>query len=88
MSSGNVQMLVRKTRRSRGRNADFYMIHVSLIAELPAEFHIGDRLNKEQREHLRSLIYGDFPASDGFTTCKPTVGSLIRDSWPHEALAS
>jgi hypothetical protein len=33
ISTGKVQKLMRKTRRSRGRSADFYMINIILAAE-------------------------------------------------------
>jgi hypothetical protein len=39
MSYGKVQKLMRKTRRSKGRNAEFYVIDISLAAEQPVEFH-------------------------------------------------
>jgi hypothetical protein len=34
-----VQKLMRKTRRSKGRNAEFYVIDVTPAAEQSAEFH-------------------------------------------------
>jgi hypothetical protein len=39
MSSIKIQKLMRKTRRSKGRNTEFYFIHVSAAAEQTAEFH-------------------------------------------------
>jgi hypothetical protein len=39
MSSRKIQKFVRKTRRSKGRNAEFYVINISRAAEQPAEFH-------------------------------------------------
>jgi hypothetical protein len=33
MSCAKIQKLMRKTRRSRGRNAEFYVIDVSRVAE-------------------------------------------------------
>jgi hypothetical protein len=39
MSLGKIQKLMRKTRRSKGRNAEFYVVHISLATEQPAEFH-------------------------------------------------
>jgi hypothetical protein len=53
MSSGKAQKLMCKTCRSKGRNADFYMIRVSPTAEHPPEFHTREELTSEQREHLR-----------------------------------
>jgi hypothetical protein len=38
MSYGKIQKLMRKTCRSKGRNADFYVIEISHEAEQPAEF--------------------------------------------------
>jgi hypothetical protein len=61
MSSCNIQKLMRKTRRSRGHDADVFVIHVMPTAEQPAEFHTRDELTAEQHENFRSLIYDDFP---------------------------
>jgi hypothetical protein len=44
LSSTKVRELMRKTRRSKGRNAEFYVIEVTLAADQPAEFHIGEEL--------------------------------------------
>jgi hypothetical protein len=44
MSSTQVQKLVRKTRRSRGRNAEFYVIELTPAADQPTDFHIGEEL--------------------------------------------
>jgi hypothetical protein len=45
MSLGKFHKLLRKTRRSKVRYyADIYVIHISLTAELPAEFHHGEEL--------------------------------------------
>jgi hypothetical protein len=52
---------MRKTRHRKGRDAEFYVINISPVAEQPAEFHIGEKLTKKQREHFQSLLYDDFP---------------------------
>jgi hypothetical protein len=39
MSSTKVQKLMRKTRRSRGRHAEFYVIELTSTAEQPTDFH-------------------------------------------------
>jgi hypothetical protein len=52
---------MRKTRRSRGRNAEFYVIELTPAADQPTEFHNGEELNADQRENFRSLLYDDFP---------------------------
>jgi hypothetical protein len=39
MSSAKVQKPMRKTRRSRGRNAEFYVIELTPAANQPTEFH-------------------------------------------------
>jgi hypothetical protein len=36
MSYGKIQKLMRKTRRSKGRNAMFYVMNVTLATEQPA----------------------------------------------------
>jgi hypothetical protein len=45
MSSTEVQKLMRKTRRSRGRNAEFYVIELTPTADQPTDFHTGEELN-------------------------------------------
>jgi hypothetical protein len=47
MSSGKIQKLMRKTRRIRGRNAEFYVINITPATEQPAEFHIGEELSRK-----------------------------------------
>jgi hypothetical protein len=47
MSYGKLQKLMRKTRRNKGRNAEFYVINISPLAKQPAEFHIGEELSAE-----------------------------------------
>jgi hypothetical protein len=44
MSSRNIQKLMRKTRRSMGRNTEFYVIDISPVAEHPAEIHTREEL--------------------------------------------
>jgi hypothetical protein len=55
MSSTKVQKLTRKTRRSRGRKAEFYVIELTPAADQPTEFHTGEELTADQRENFRSL---------------------------------
>jgi hypothetical protein len=61
MSSTKVQKLMRKTRRSTGRNTDFYVIELTPTADQPAEFHNGEELTIDQRDNFRSVPYDDFP---------------------------
>jgi hypothetical protein len=61
MPSTKVQKLMRKTRRSMGRKADFYVIELTPAADQPTEFQTGEELTAEQRENFRSLLYDDFP---------------------------
>jgi hypothetical protein len=44
MPYGKLQKLVRRTRRRKGHNLDFFVIHVSPAAEQPAELHTGEKL--------------------------------------------
>jgi hypothetical protein len=60
MSSTKVQKLMRKTRRSTGRNAEFYVIELTPSADQPTDFHTGEELTAEQRDNFRSLLYDDF----------------------------
>jgi hypothetical protein len=61
LSSTKVQKLMRKTRRSRGRHADFYGIELTSVAEQPTNFHTEEELTAEQRDNFRSLLFDDFP---------------------------
>jgi hypothetical protein len=61
MSSTKVQKLMRKTRRSRGRNAEFYVIELTPAADNSTDFHLGEELTPKQRDNFRSLLYDDFP---------------------------
>jgi hypothetical protein len=61
ISLGKVQKLVRKTRHSRGCNAEFHVINISPAAEHPAELHIGEELTVKHGENFRSLLYDGFP---------------------------
>jgi hypothetical protein len=45
MSSTKVQKLMRKTRRSMGRNAEFYVIELTPAIDQPTDFHIGGANN-------------------------------------------
>jgi hypothetical protein len=61
MSSTKVQKLMRKTRRSRGRNAEFYVIELTPAADQPTDFHTSEEPTSDQRDIFRSLLYDDFP---------------------------
>jgi hypothetical protein len=61
LSSTKVQKLMRKTRRNRGRHAEFYVVELTSAAEQPKDFHIGEELTAEQRDNFRSLLFDDFP---------------------------
>jgi hypothetical protein len=61
ISSTNVQKLVRKTRRSKGRTTKLYMLRVTPTTDQQNEFHTGEELTANQRENFRSLLYDDFP---------------------------
>jgi hypothetical protein len=61
MSLGKDRKLMRNTRRSKGRNAEFYVVNVTPAAEQPAESHNGEGLATHERQHFRTLLYDDFP---------------------------
>jgi hypothetical protein len=44
LSSTKVQKLMRKTRRSRGRKAEFHVIELTPGADQPTDFHTGEEL--------------------------------------------
>jgi hypothetical protein len=52
---------MRKTRRSRGRNAEFYVIELTPAADQPTKFHTREELTTYQRDNFRSFLYDDFP---------------------------
>jgi hypothetical protein len=54
---------MRKTRPSRGRDAKFYVINVTLNAEDAAWFHIREELIAKERQHFRTFLDDDFPES-------------------------
>jgi hypothetical protein len=78
MLSTKVQKLMRKTRRSRGRNAEFYVIEVTPAADQPTKFHTGEELTAEQRENFRSLLYDDFPE-----LLQPVDSPHVGRQWDH-----
>jgi hypothetical protein len=78
MSSSKILKLMRKTRRSRGRNVGFSVIYTSPATEQPAEFHIGEELSAKQREHFRSLLYDDFPE-----LLQPLDSPHVSRQWDH-----
>jgi hypothetical protein len=78
MLSSRTQKLVRKTGRSRERNAEFYVINVTPAAEHPAEFHNGEELTIDQREEFRTLFYEDFPE-----LLQPLDSPHVSRQWDH-----
>jgi hypothetical protein len=78
MSSTKVQKLVRKTRRSRGRNADFFVIELTPAADQPTEFHTGEGLTTNQRVNFRSLLYDDFQE-----LLQPVNSPHVSRQWDH-----
>jgi hypothetical protein len=70
---------MRKTRRNKGRNAEFYVIAVTPTAGQPTEFHIGEELTAEQqRENFLSLLYDDFPE-----LLQPVNSPFVSRQWDH-----
>jgi hypothetical protein len=78
MSSTKVQKLMRKARRSRGRNAEFYIIELTPAADRPTDFHTGEELTGEQRDNFRSLLYDDFPE-----LLQPVDSPHVSRQWDH-----
>jgi hypothetical protein len=78
MSSTKVQKLMRKTRRSRGRNAVFYVIELTPAADQPTEYHTGEELISDQRDNFRSLLYDDFPE-----LLQPVDSLHVSRQWDH-----
>jgi hypothetical protein len=61
LSYTKVQKLMRKTRCSMGRNAEFYVIELTSAAVKSTEFHTREELTANQRKNFQSLLYDDFP---------------------------
>jgi hypothetical protein len=78
MSSTKVEKLMRKTRRSGGRNAEFDVIELTPAAYQPTRFHTGEELTADQRENSRSLFYEDFPE-----ILPPVVSPPLSRQWDH-----
>jgi hypothetical protein len=78
MSSTKVQKLMRKTRRSKGRKAEFYVIELTPAADQPSEFHTGEELTADQRDNFRSLLYDDFPE-----LLQPVDSPHVNRQWDH-----
>jgi hypothetical protein len=78
MSSSKVQKLMRKTRRCRGRNAEFYVIELTPSADRPTDFHIGEELTTQQRDSFRSLLYDDIPE-----LLEPVDSPHVSRQWHH-----
>jgi hypothetical protein len=78
MSATKVQKLMRKTRRSTGRNTEFYVIELTPAEDQPTEFHIGEKLTGEQRDNFRSLPYDDIPES-----LQPVDSPHLSRQWDH-----
>jgi hypothetical protein len=79
MLSTKVQKLMRKTRRSRGRHAEFYVIEITPSTGQLTTFHIGEELTAEQSdENFRSLLYDDFPE-----LLQPMDSPYVSRWWNH-----
>jgi hypothetical protein len=78
MSSIKIQKLLRKTRRSRGRKAEFYVIELTSAADQPTEFYIGEELTSDQHHNFRSLLYDDFPE-----LLQPLDSPPLSRQWDH-----
>jgi hypothetical protein len=78
MSSTKVQKLMRNTRRSRGRNAEFYVIELTPAVDQPTDFHTGEELTVEQRDNFWSLLYTYFPE-----LLQPVDSPHVSRQWDH-----
>jgi hypothetical protein len=78
LSSTKVQKLMHKTRRSRGRNAEFYVIELAPAVDQPSDFHSGEELTALQRDNFRSLLYTDFPE-----LLQPVDSPHVSRQWDH-----
>jgi hypothetical protein len=67
-----------KTRRSTGRNAEFYVIELTQAANQPTEFHTEEELTADQRDNFRSLLCDNFPE-----LLQPVDSPLVSRQWDH-----
>jgi hypothetical protein len=78
ISSTKVQKLMRKTYRSKGRNAEVYVIELAPADDQPTDFHTGVELTADQRGSFRSLLYADFPE-----LLQPVDSPHVSRQWDH-----
>jgi hypothetical protein len=78
MSSTKVQKLTSKTRRSKGRTAEFYVFELTPAANQLTEFHTGEELTPNQRDNFRSSLYDDFPE-----LLQPVDSPHVSRQWDH-----
>jgi hypothetical protein len=78
MSSTKTQKLLRKTRRNRGRKAEFYVIELTPAADQPTKFHNGEELTADQHDNFRSLLYDDLPE-----LLQPVDSPHVSRQWDH-----
>jgi hypothetical protein len=69
---------MRKTRRSMGRNTEFYVNELTPAADKATKFHTGEELATNQRENFRSLLYDDFPE-----LLQPMDSPHVSRQWDH-----
>jgi hypothetical protein len=69
---------MRKTRRNRGRHADFYVIELTSTTEQPTDFHTCEELIAEQRDNFRTLLFDDFPE-----LLHPVDSPHVSRQWDH-----
>jgi hypothetical protein len=67
-----------KTRRSKRRNAEFYVIELTSAADQPTDFHNGEELSADQRDSFWSLLYADFPE-----LLQPVDSPHVSRQWDH-----
>jgi hypothetical protein len=80
VSSAKIQKLMRKTHRSKGRTAEFYVIEITPATEQPAEFHIREELTTRQCDNFRSLLYVFY--DDFMELLQPIINSpLVSRQW-------
>jgi hypothetical protein len=80
MSSAKIQKLMRKTRRRKGRTAEFYVIEITPATEQPAEFHTREELTTKQCDNFRSLLYVFY--DDFMELLQPIINSpLVSRHW-------
>jgi hypothetical protein len=75
MPSSKIQKLMRRMLRRGGRNAYFNVLDVTLVAEQPTEFHIGDDVTTN---NVRT--FGRYSTMTSLSYCNQWIRRILVDN--------